>query len=152
MREGNRNAVTHGLSRSRVYSIYGSMLKRCTNPDAGNYADYGGRGITVCNRWFDSFEKFFEDMGNPPSAEHSLDRINGSRGYEPKNCRWATKTEQVNNRSNSIRLTHSGQTLSVMEWAQRLGLPYTTIYYRIKRGWSVCRALTAERRPYNFNF
>lgn len=149
MREGNKNAATHGLSRSRVYSIYGSMLARCTNPDAGNYENYGGRGINVCDRWYESFEAFFEDMGHPPSPEHTLDRIDGRGDYEPGNCRWATRVQQQNNRSNTVWITYHGKTLSVMEWAQRIGVQYMTLYLRIKRGWGVQRALTTGRRPQN---
>lgn len=89
--------VTHGLSHTPEYTCWGSMRHRCRNPKSSKYADYGGRGISVCERW-NSFENFLADMGRRPTPAHSLDRINNDGNYEPGNCRWATPKEQMNNR------------------------------------------------------
>jgi hypothetical protein len=91
---------THGLSKSSEYRSWYAMKARCSNPNYKNYNYWGGRGIKVCDRWLNSFENFIEDMGKKP-ANTSLDRINNDGNYEPNNCRWATKTEQQNNRRNN---------------------------------------------------
>lgn len=87
---------THGLYRHRIYKIWFNMICRCKYPSTSRYADYGGRGIKVCERWR-KFSLFFEDMGMPPSPKHSIDRVNVDGNYEPSNCVWATWTEQMQN-------------------------------------------------------
>lgn len=93
---------THGLSETRTYGIWLHMRGRCLQPTNGRYALYGGRGITICDRW-DTFECFYADMGEVP-AGLSIDRIDNDKGYSPENCRWATQKEQVHN-SRSTKLS-----------------------------------------------
>lgn len=88
--------VRHGMSHERTYKIYHGILARCYNPDVAHYDRYGGRGITVCDRWRESFQNFFDDMGEQPEGM-SIDRINPFGNYEPTNCRWADRITQMNN-------------------------------------------------------
>ena len=89
---------THGMSRTKVYVAWCGMIDRIENYKNEHFDKYGGRGIAICERWRKSFQAFHEDMGDPPSRRHSLDRINNNGNYEPTNCRWATASEQVRNR------------------------------------------------------
>jgi hypothetical protein len=133
---------THGLARVPEYTVWEGMIARCENPNGHRYADYGGRGITVCARWRADFGAFYADMGPRPSPTHQLDRVDNDRGYEPSNCRWATRHEQQNNMRNSRRVAHGGVTKTVAQWARATGLPYACLSTRLDRGWSVERALT----------
>ena len=124
----------HGLSKSRAYAVWKSMKKRCTAPTSDSYRNYGARGITVCDRWAGRFLDFLEDMGHPPPGM-SIDRIDNSRGYEPGNCRWATRAEQAcNRRANRVAwLPGVDQPMSVPEAAMRLGITYQQAYTKFAR-------------------
>ena len=137
-------STTHGLRKTRLYSIWSNMLNRCYLPSCKNYKHYGGRGITVCDDWKNSFEKFAADMGQPPTDQHTLDRRNNDLGYSPENCRWVTQKIQVNNRSNNVRLEYNGETRTLAEWAAHLGMKYHTLRTRFRKGWSVERAFTTS--------
>jgi hypothetical protein len=110
------------------------MNDRCTHPRATYYELYGGRGITACDRWSNSFKTFVEDMGNPPTKRHTLDRIDNDGPYSPENCRWATPEEQNANRRDNINVTLGGHTKPVNHWAKLLGLKNSTLYTNIKTG------------------
>lgn len=122
------------------------MIDRCHNGRSKDCARYGGRGIVVCQRWRASFDAFLADMGRRPAAVLSIDRIDNDKGYEPGNCRWATDSEQARNRRSNLLLTHRGETLPLIVWAQRTGIGRATIAHRVKAGWPVDEALT---RPAN---
>lgn len=132
----------HGLSKGSEYRTWSAMHTRCYNPKSKAFADYGGRGIVICDRWRNSFIDFLADMGMRPSPRHSIDRINNDGNYEPLNCRWATKEQQDANRRNNHRLTHDGRTMTITEWASFLGRPFRLIQSRIANGWTVEKALT----------
>ena len=134
-------ASTHGASSTAEFTIWQMMLQRCGNPKHRSFSRYGGRGITVCDRW-SSFEHFLADMGERPSPEHTIDRIDNDAGYSPQNCRWATPVEQGGNRSNTVNLTLGDATMDVRQWAISLGMAQSTLKNRLKNGWSVERALT----------
>lgn len=138
---GRDRKVTHGLSATPTWQSWRSMCKRCLDPNNSDYHNYGGRGITVCQQWMQSFEAFLEDMGYRPD-NCSLDRVDNDGNYEPNNCRWATRSEQQRNRSDNHSLTYNGKTFCIAEWAEVTGLPHWSIRYRIKQGWTVGNALT----------
>jgi len=140
--KGHTINKTHGMSYTRVYRIYTMMLQRVLNPHMDNYGAYGGRGIDVCDRWYESFEGFLADMGEPPTLEHTLDRINTNGDYEPDNCRWATKEEQMLNRCTTRWITFDGVCLSLGQWAKKTNINRKTLTTRLGRGWSIKRTLT----------
>ena len=143
---GRRNGrFSHGHAGAKLsptYVVWASMLTRCTNPRSTSYPEYGGRGITVCERWR-LFGNFLADMGERPTGR-TLDRYPNRKGnYEPGNCRWATPRKQANNARHNIRVALYGETRTVAEWCASLGLRLFTIYSRISRGWAPESALTA---------
>jgi len=127
--------TTHGQSKNgREYRIWAGMKTRCTNSTAPEYSLYGGRGVKICERW-ENFVYFYQDMGRCPSPKHSLDRFPDKNGnYEPNNCRWATSTEQIRNRRNTIMVTYKEITKPLIEWCEDFGLRYRFTYRRIKAG------------------
>ena len=133
---------THGMRNLPEYSSWSAMRARCINPQRKSYARYGGRGITICDRWLNSFPNFYADMGPKPSSEYSLERINNSGPYSPENCRWATGTEQCSNTRRNRILEHDGLKMTATQWAAFLDINYFTLIDRLVRGWSVERTLT----------
>jgi hypothetical protein len=125
---------THGQTESREYAAWCAMKTRCLNPNGHAFHHYGGRGISICDRWVNSFETFLADMG-PKPAGATLDRYPDMNGnYEPANCRWATRAEQANNKRNNVRITVNGETKTLAQWASSAGLNESCIRDRIKRG------------------
>lgn len=134
-------ARTHGKSHTPEHRAWSSMITRCTNPKSSQFNNYGGRGITVCERWR-SFAAFFEDVGSKPSPSHSLDRIDTNGNYEPGNVRWATARVQAQNKRDTVLVTHNGTTLTLCEWAEQLSIRRGTLYYRLYiAGWSIADSL-----------
>lgn len=128
----------HGQCATVEYRRWLRMKARCDNPRNPAYAAYGGRGITVCQRWMDSYEAFIEDVGERPSPLHSIDRIDNDRGYEPNNVRWATRREQANNRRSNVRITYNGETKTLAAWAREIGITPEGVAYRHKHGRPLC--------------
>ena len=136
----------HGMHKTKFYEKWRTMKQRCGNTNNNRYKDYGGRGITVCERWL-KFENFRDDM-YLSYKEHrlnnkftSIDRIDNDGNYCPENCRWATCKEQQNNTRYNRLLTYKGQTLNITQWAEKLDMTPCTISTRVRRGWSVKRTL-----------
>lgn len=142
-----RNATRDFLvvRNAREYAVWFGMRARCHNPDHIGYADYGGRGIAVCERWRESFEAFLEDMGKRP-AGMSIDRIDNDGPYAPDNCRWATQKEQMRNTSRNHYVEANGERLIVTDWAAKTGISVALIHDRIKRGWSEADAVSRPPR------
>ncbi len=137
--------LKHGMTGTPEYQSWNHMKQRCYNTNDHKYPHYGGRGISVCKRWIESFENFFEDMGTRPSSEYSLGRINNDGDYRPENCRWETAKQQERNTTRNRLLTLGGISLCLSEWAECTGLNRTTIERRIDSyGWTVKRALTTS--------
>ncbi len=124
--------------------VWRGMIRRCYNNRHEFFNYYGARGITVCERWRESYANFIADMGHRPSDSHSIDRINNDGNYEPTNCRWATTAQQQRNRRCTVLLELDGETRTIREWAELRGWAYQTISARLRLGWSAERALTEE--------
>jgi hypothetical protein len=111
------------------------MVRRCHDETTEGFENYGGRGIEVCEPWRESFLKFLEDMGERPEGM-TIDREDTNGNYDTDNCRWATPTQQSNNKRNNRLLTLNGKTQSASEWSKELGVPRGRLYLRVSRGWS----------------
>lgn len=149
----SESSKTHGMGDSRLYGVWVNMKSRCYNKNNKRYCSYGGRDIKVCQEWRDSFEEFYKWAvlkgydPNAPYGECTLDRIDVNGDYTPQNCRWITNKEQQNNRRNNRYLEYNGEIKTMMEWAEQVGIKYATLRYRLKRGWSVERALETPVNP-----
>lgn len=128
---------THGFGKKTPgYLTWIAMRTRCFNKNHIAYEQYGGRGITVCERWRESFLNFYQDMGPRPD-QMTLDRINGNGNYEPSNCRWATSKEQQNNMRSNQFVVVNGVRLTIAMQSERLGVNYHTLYSRLKRAGAI---------------
>lgn len=139
-------AKKHGRSYSSEYRTWANLKDRCMNPNSKGFKGYGGRGITVCDRW-SIFENFFIDMGARPTPNHSIERVDNNLGYSKDNCVWATRKQQQRNRRNTRLITFNGETLCLSAWAEKQRLSPCRIHTRLDYfGWSIERALTEPVR------
>lgn len=141
-----KNAMTtHGMRNTREYKIWCGMKTRCLNPNYIKYSNYGGRGISICDAWKDSFQQFFEDMGKCPDGM-SIERTDTNGNYEPSNCVWATDIAQARNKRTSLNVEFDGVMISIKELADRNGIKYPTLRHRIvNMGMSPAKAVSYER-------
>lgn len=137
----------HGLVGTSEYRSWSAMKQRCSDPLQHEWHRYGGRGITVCAEWREDFEAFLAHVGLRPSPEHSIDRIDNDKGYEPGNVRWATRIEQRRNSSQIHILTARGESKSMIEWSESVGIRYGTLCTRIRKGWNTETAIFSPTRP-----
>lgn len=112
--------TTHGKSKTKAYRVWDAMIQRCCNVSSTSYKNYGGRGITICRRWRESFEMFYQDMGDPPKGM-TIDRVDNSKGYAPDNCEWATASQQARNRRRTIWITIGEVTMCASDWEKQPG-------------------------------
>jgi hypothetical protein len=142
-------SAKHGGKRSPEYMVWCGLKARCYDSKREQFKDYGGRGIKVCDRWLHDFSAFLADMGTRPTPKHSLDRFPDTNGdYEPGNCRWATRPQQARNTRSNVVISFGGETKTLVEWAEDLGINYYTLQARIKkRKWPIEKAFTIAAKP-----
>lgn len=141
----SKRLYKHGFSRDKIYSDWSRMKRRCYGESQYNKRRYSERGITVCDKWRNDFQSFYDDVSCLPNfgePGYSLDRIDNDGNYEPGNVRWADSVTQANNRQNNVMLTYNGETHSKAEWARKLDIPYSRLQWRLLNGWSIEEALT----------
>lgn len=141
--------TSHGQTKTRLYRIWAKIHERCSNPNSKRYADYGGRGIRVCEEWkdFAVFQKWALENGYRDDL--TIDRIDNNGSYTPQNCRWVDyKTQNRNRRDNNL-VTYKGQTKTLTEWAEQFQIRRTTLANRLKLGWSVEEAISTPVRKFN---
>jgi hypothetical protein len=137
-----KEKTTHGRTGTPEYVAWAHIIQRCENPNNKSYGTYGGNGVRVCKDWRESFDQFFADMGERPSTEHSIDRIDPTGDYEPVNCRWLLNSKQSANRRTNIYVEHNGQRLCLADYCRAVGLSYKTASYRRNvLGWPLSRTI-----------
>lgn len=138
---------SHKMSQTRIYRVWAGMIQRCTNPNSKSYKNYGNKGISVCDEWKKSFEKFRDwAIKNGYSDNLTLERKDNSLGYSPDNCCWITKSEQMKNRDFNLKIEYNNETKTLAEWCRKLNLNYKTTYMRIwGYGWSVKEAFETPK-------
>ncbi len=139
--------TTHNLSYTNEYQIWLKIKDRCFNKTTKAYKWYGGRGITIWDKWKKDFKRFYKDIGKRPSLKYTLDRIDNDGNYEPSNCKWSTQREQNRNYSRNINITYNNKTQCIMEWSEELNIKYGTLRARlINYGWSIEKAFNTPVR------
>lgn len=139
-RKGNPK---HGQSYTRVYRIYAKIKRRCFVEDEPAYPNYGGRGITMCDEWKNSFESFSKwAYANGYRDDLTIDRIDNDGDYCPENCQWADRYSQANNKRNNHLYTYQGKTQTLPVWCREMDVPYKRAWYRLSKGWTIEEALT----------
>lgn len=151
--KGNTSRRTHNLTRNRFYKKWNDMIRRCYNPNEPAYRFYGALGIDVCEEWRETPKKFIEwcEATYPIGEEKSLDRIDGSKGYSPTNCRWASQIQQVHNLKNNRFITINNETHCVSEWCRLYHLSPGAIYKRVNKGQTFETAILELIKRKSFN-
>ena len=143
---GMAHCAAEGRKQASIYRIWANIKQRCYNPNSVQYKNYGGRGITMCAAWKNSFKAFYRDVGDRPDGL-TLDRKNNDRGYTPKNVRWATVAEQNHNSRRCVMIKFDGASKPINVWCREFGIPYTTYKQRRRNGWEPVRACTTPPNP-----
>lgn len=137
--------TTHGASKTKTYSVWYGMKRRCTDKYYDKYKEYGAKGITVSNEWLE-FSTFLADMGEVPKG-YTLERIDNAKGYCKENCKWATPKEQANNRTNNRKLEYKNRIMSCSQIAHEVGLKPSTLWNRIFiYGWPLDKAVATPSK------
>lgn len=141
-----KHGAQSGYVRTREYTVWLGLKQRCYNEKEISYPNYGARGIKVCDRWLNSFENFLGDMGLCPEG-FSIERMDYNGDYCPENCKWATRSEQANNTRANRVISYNGEKKNLGQWAKEYGIDSLVLFKRLKRGWSIERALTIKSNP-----
>jgi len=144
--KGNQHGKKHGMYGTQVYRAWSNMKARCDNPKVSNYKNYGGRGISYIPEWAD-FINFYTVLGEPPTIQHTLERIDNEVGYNKENCKWATRKEQANNTRQTVLVEIGGEVKCFHDWCKEYGIPPANAYYRLKKGVDIKEALTNPYCP-----
>lgn len=142
----HKHGHAHNGKLSKEYRAWMAMKSRCLYRSQKSFARYGGRGVTVCTSWIESFDNFLADVGLAPSEDYTIGRKNNDGNYEPGNVEWQTRNVQSRNTCYNRFLTHDGKTMVISDWAKKIGIDRRTIYSRLMRGHSVADALTTPLR------
>ncbi len=142
-----RRVTRHNMSKSSEYKAWESMKARCLYEKSKFYYKYGGRGITICDKWMD-FKNFYRDMGNKPDEKYSLERIDVNGNYEPSNCRWATRREQDRNKTNTVYINYNGEKWVLMDLAKKFNIHQQTLKQRVISGMTAEEAIS---KPIKYN-
>lgn len=137
----------HGQARTPEYRAWQTARLRCTVPSNPAWPNYGGRGITMCERWLHSAAAFIEDMGPKPTPAHELDRINNDLGYSPDNCRWVLRTENDRNRRSTVWVAYRGEQRRLIDLCEEFGVATDTARWRMRKGWTVEAAVETPTGP-----
>lgn len=138
----------HGQADTRLYKIWQGMIQRCTNHNYTGYKNYGGRGICVCDEWLNFITFYIWATRNGYDSVLSIDRVNNNGNYEASNCRWSNRIEQNNNSRHNVCLEYNGQTKTIHQWSDVLGISYANLQRRIKTGWTVEKAFNTPVKAY----
>lgn len=142
---GRKRQEQHGMSKTREFGAWASMKDRCRNPNNLSFHNYGGRGIKVCDRWLASFLNFYADMGPRPDGL-SLERRNNDGNYEPENCYWATRKQQLSNTRQNRIIEYKGERKTLMQWCELYQMPFGIVWQRLAAGWTMEQSLDQRRR------
>lgn len=141
--------IQHGMYNTKIYRTWCDIRRRCYDPKNSRYHNYGGRGIKVCERWLENFENFYEDMGDKPGPEYSIDRIDVNGDYCKENCKWSTDKEQANNKTNNRYLIFNSEKLTITEFSKRINISQNTIRKYLSLGWTTEEISTKKRKNKN---
>lgn len=152
--EGNNYKHGHALAGNQTpeYKTWSKIKERCFVESDHAYKYYGGRGITMCRKWDESFDEFFKYIGNKPEGDYSIDRINNNKNYEPGNVRWATKEQQANNTRKNVYIEYGGITKTMSQWSKIEGMLPGTLRKRLDMGWSISKSIETpvrKHKPYS---
>lgn len=137
----------HGGVGSKEYRTWKNIKTRCTNPSYVQAKDYSGRGVYMHPDWMGSYETFISHIGPAPSNAHTVDRLDNSKGYEPGNVAWVTRSENCNNKRNNVRITYKGETKTATQWARELNIKPSIILDRVRSGWTTEDTLNTPPKP-----